>query len=101
MDFRYRLIQFMSGRYGADNLNYFLFILAAVISVINLIFRLRFIQLIVYAIIFYAFFRFLSRNLESRRRENYWFNDKVNFLKRKREIYTQQKNDKFHVYSSK
>jgi len=104
MNFRYRLMQFMSGRYGNDNLNYFLFISAAVISVTNILLRAIFlryfflIQILVYVIVGYAFFRLLSRNHEARRRENYWFKEKVNFLKRKREIYEKQKNDKSHVY---
>lgn len=98
MNFRYRLMQFMSGRYGADNLNYFLLILAVIVSVANLILRFWLLQLIVYTLIFYAFFRFLSRNFDARRRENKWFNDKVNFLKNRRDLYEQQRNDKFHVY---
>ena len=55
-------------------------------------------QLSVYAIIGYAIFRLLSRDHETRRRENRWFQDKVHFLRRRREIYEKQKNDKSHVY---
>ena len=98
MNFRYRIMQFMSGRYGADNLNYFLFITAIVVSIVNLVLRFWLLQIIVYSLIFYAFLRCMSRNIEARKKENRWFNDKVNFLKRRMDLYEQQKNDKFHVY---
>ncbi len=98
MNFRYRLMQFMSGRYGSDNLFYALMVVAVALAFINLFIRLYIIQLLVYAIIVYAVFRFLSRNTEARRRENYWFNDKMAFVKRKKEFYEQCKADKCHVY---
>ncbi|MBQ6848328.1 MAG: hypothetical protein IJO62_05400 [Clostridia bacterium] len=98
MNFRYRLMQFMSGRYGTDDLTYGLLILGAVLSFINIIIRLRLLQLLVYAVVIYAIFRVLSRNLEARRRENRFFNEKMNFLKNKMELYRCRKNDKYHVY---
>ncbi len=98
MNFRYKLIQFMSGRYGSDNLNFALLILAAAVSVVNIFIRSLILQFVVYALIIYAFYRMLSRNIEARRRENRWFNNKVNFVKKRSELYNQRKNDKFHVY---
>lgn len=98
MNFRYRLMQFMSGRYGNDSLNTALLIMAAIVSFLNIIFRSSLIQILVYLLIIYAFYRMLSRNFEARRRENNWFNSKMIFLKKKKEIYEQQKNDQFHVY---
>ena len=98
MNFRYRLMQFMSGRYGADKLSNALLILAAVVSFVNLFVRTSILQLIVYALIIYAFFRMLSRNIEGRRRENQWFNEKLSFLKKRKEFYEQKKADTFHVY---
>ncbi len=98
MNFRYRLMQFMSGRYGTDSLTHFILITAVVCSFINLILRSAVLQLAVYALIIWAAFRVLSRNHEARRRENRFFNEKLNFLKGKREIYVRRKNDKAHVY---
>ncbi len=98
MNFRYRLMQFMSGRYGSDSLTNALFIFAAIVSFINIFVRSWLIQLLVYALIFFAIFRVLSRNIEARRRENRFFNEKVNVFKSKVELYKSQKNDKFHVY---
>ena len=98
MNFRYRLMQFMSGRYGTDNLFYALVTVGIVLSFVNLFFRSFVLQILVYAIIIYAFFRALSRNCEARRKENNIFKEKVNFIKRKKEIYDQRRADKCHVY---
>ena len=98
MNFRYRLMQFMSGRYGIDRLFYGLFAVAMVISFINLFLRSGILQLVVYAIVVFALLRVLSRNLEARRRENKWFRDKMGILKRKKDLYEQRKADKCHVY---
>lgn len=98
MNFRYRLMQFMSGRYGTDRLFYGIIILAMILSFLNVFLRSTILQLIVYALIGLGVFRFLSRNLEARRRENRWFNDKLNFLKSKKAFYDQKKADQCHVY---
>ena len=98
MNFRYRLMQFMSGRYGTDKLFYGIVITAAVISFLNLIIRSYIIQLIVYALFIYALFRVLSRNFEARRRENSWFLDKVSFFNKQRDFYRQKQADTLHVY---
>lgn len=98
MDFRYKLMQFMSGRYGTDNMTYGLFLCAVLISVINIFVQWAFLQLLVYAVIAYALFRMLSRNIEARRKENNFFNSKINFLKGRIDLYKQQKSDKSHIY---
>lgn len=98
MNFRYRLMQFMYGRYGTDEFTYALFIFAAILSFINIFLRSGILQLIVYALVIYALFRILSRNLEARCRENRIFKEKIGFIKKQKEIYENRKNDKLHVY---
>ena len=104
MNFRYRLMQFMSGRYGPDETFFVIFIAAVILSVVNIFIRFVsfglyvVIQLLVYALIIYGLFRMFSRNLEQRRRENMWVTEKLGFLKRKRDFYAQKKADKIHVY---
>lgn len=88
----------MSGRYGRDKLFDFLVISAVAVSVINIVLRNYLLQLLVYAVLGYALFRFLSRNIEVRRRENSWFLNKVNFVKKRKEFYEQKKADKSHIY---
>lgn len=98
MGFRYRFMQFMSGRYGVDRLFYILFIISALISFINIFLRLWFLQLIVYGVMLFAIYRFLSRNHTVRLKENRWVTEKLNFLKRKKDFYNQKKADKYHIY---
>lgn len=98
MNFKYRFMQFMSGRYGVDKLFYGIFAVAMVISVINLFLMSALLQLVVYGLIVYAFFRFFSRNITARRKENEWFSAKLGFLKHKSDLYRQRKNDTLHVY---
>lgn len=90
----------MSGRYGQDSLFYALFVLAAILSFFNIILRSYWLQLLVYALVIYAVFRFLSRNFSARRRENEWFRQKLLFFSRKRELSRQKKADKTHVYKT-
>lgn len=98
MNFRYRLMQFLSGRYGVDKLFYGIMGLAAAIAFLNLFIRQYFVQIVVYALLFYALFRILSRNHEARIKENKWFIGKISFLKNKKDFYYRKKSDSLHVY---
>lgn len=98
MNFRYRFMQFMYGRYGIDKLFYGIMALAIVISFINIFVRTVFLQLLVYALVGYALFRFLSRNTYARKKENDWFQDKLNFIKKRRQFAEQRRNDTLHIY---
>lgn len=98
MGFRYRIMQFMSGRYGVDDLLYGLIAIAVVLSVVNIFIRSLVLQSIVYAIMVFALFRVLSRNIEARRKENLWFKGKIKIVEQKRDFYNKKKADKFHVY---
>lgn len=98
MNFRYRLMQFMMGRYGTDKLNTTLFAIAICLAFVNLFFHSLIIQFLTYSFIICGFLRMFSRNIQARRRENDWFTQKVNFFKSRKEFYKQCKADKFHVY---
>ncbi|MCQ2454793.1 MAG: hypothetical protein MJ090_01415 [Clostridia bacterium] len=98
MNFRYKLMQFMSGRYGVDRTFYVLFVIGAFFALLNCFLRLIWIQLIVYAIIIVAFLRFFSKNIDKRIKENeivtgwiYKVSQSIN--KRK-----QRTNDTTHIY---
>ena len=60
----------MIGRYGPDQLNILLLILAVVFGLIASITGFIVFSIISYIIIVLAFFRLLSRNYQRRRREN-------------------------------
>ena len=98
MNFRYRIMQFMSGRYGTDKFFYGILGLAAVVAFINLIIRSYILQLVVYGLFVYAVFRMLSRNITARRKENVWFTEKILSFKKRKEFYDRQRADTFHVY---
>ena len=98
MNFRYRLMQFMSGRYGIDRLFYVLFAVAATLSIVNCFVKSSLLQFVVYAIVTYAFFRVLSRNVEARRRENMAFGKLKIKVVNKYNVYRQRKMDYSHIY---
>ena len=91
-------MQFLRGRYGIDELFRGLFVVAALLSVINLFARNIIIQIAVYLIVVFAFYRMLSRNIEARHRENNFYKDKLNFIKKKNDFHKQVKADKYHIY---
>lgn len=98
MNFRYRLMRFMSGRYGVDGLFYALFAVSAILAIVNCFLRAVWLQFVVYAIIIYAFFRIVSRNIQARRRENRAFINLGAKVFKKYNVYRQRKMDRGHVY---
>lgn len=75
MRLRERWLRFMQGRYGADELYYCLFLFSIGFSVLSLFFgRFPYIYAVLYfasgGLLFWALFRFFSRNITKRRIEN-------------------------------
>ena len=70
MRFKEKLIRFMYGRYGSDNLYRFLTVVFYVLFVINLFLGSYILSALTMAVLFYATFRVFSRNIIARRREN-------------------------------
>lgn len=97
-NFRYRLMQFLSGRYGTDSLFYAIFIFAVCLAVVNIFLHSIILQLVIYAVIVYGFYRVFSRNISARAAENRKFNEFINRFKRQSEIRKQRKADLCHVY---
>lgn len=98
MNLRYKIAQFMYGRYGIDKLFYMLLILAVVLAAANIFLRSAIVQLLVYAIEVYALFRVFSRNHEARIRENRFvlgFRDNIRNKARQRR---ERKADSSHIY---
>ena len=90
--------RFMYGRYGNDQLGFFLIAVYFVCSLLSAVTQIRAISLIGDVGVFYALFRMLSRNTYKRREENSKFLRKVNpFLKWFRLQQTMRK-DKEHRY---
>ena len=73
-NFLQKVMIFMQGRYGSDQLNISILVVVLVLNLVN-VFVFNFIaslviSLIGYALIGFAVFRMLSRNIERRRAEN-------------------------------
>ena len=98
MNFRYRVMQFMSGRYGVDTLFYGLMGAACAVSVLNLFLRSVWLQWVVYGLVGVAVFRVLSRNCAARRAENAKFTSLSNSFRLFAERKRRQRQDRSHVY---
>ena len=77
-------MKFMSGRYGLDALFYVLFAISAVLVVVNMFVGSIILQLVIDAIMIYAFYRVLSRNIAARRRENLLVTGLAHEIKKRR-----------------
>lgn len=78
-----KLLKFMEGRYGADELFYILTVLYIVMVFSNILFRswvLHILSLVVFAV---AVCRTLSRNIPKRSRENAWVLGRVKGVRKK------------------
>ena len=67
---RRALSQFMVGRYGADQLNFFLLVAYLVITLLNMFTRWGILNFLGLVLLILCMFRMLSRNVEKRRAEN-------------------------------
>ncbi len=70
MNWRDRLNNFMSGRYGQDQFSRFLLIVCMVCLVLSLFVRIPGLSLLVLVLLGYVYFRMLSRNIPARYKEN-------------------------------
>lgn len=98
MRFREMLYRFFQGRYGFDTLSYTLFAVYFVLCIINTFLGSLILQLLCTALIFYIFFRTLSRNTYKRAAENQAFlkvfGGKIKAVKRRGE----ELKDSQHIY---
>lgn len=98
MNFRWRLMRFMSGRYGADALFYVLFIISAILAFVNIFVRSVVLQIIVYAIVLIAVLRVFSGNIAARSRENRAVLGVINKVRGVYNLRRQRKADYTHIY---
>lgn len=64
------LRNFMIGRYGPDQLYIALFLSAVIVGILSGLTGLGLLHILAYALLIFAMFRFLSRNITRRRLEN-------------------------------
>lgn len=93
--------QFMSGRYGSDELSKFMLYVLLALCIINLFFKNTFLNFLIIIWMVYLYFRMLSRNYQKRYQENQWFLDKrekvLSFFRREKNIAGQRKN--YRIYT--
>ena len=65
-----KLTKFMYGRYGVDELYYFLLIICLIIIILNIFIKSSILTLIEFIILILATFRYLSKNISKRKKEN-------------------------------
>lgn len=68
--FRMKLAQFMYGRYGVDRLYHVLMWTAIILMLVNLFVGSLILSIVELVVLFWAIFRFFSRNIYRRQREN-------------------------------
>lgn len=96
---RERIARFMAGRYGQDNLYHALLLLSFIVIIVNLFLDSLLLSIIELFLISYAIFRFMSRNVYKRQKENELF---LKIMKKPKRFFDMQKarlrDRKTHVF---
>ena len=96
-----RMQRFMAGRYGNDQLNQFIFIVAIISMVLEIITRQSLFYTLTLVLLILAYVRVLSRNIKKRYEENMKFLQKkdaiLNKFRRQKYYAAQRRN--FHIYT--
>ena len=96
-----RMQRFMAGRYGNDQLNQFIFIVAIVSMVLEIITRQSLFYTLTLVLLILAYVRVFSRNINKRYEENMKFLKKKDAILnkfRKQKYYAAQRRN-FHIYT--
>ncbi len=96
-----RMQRFMAGRYGNDQLNQFIFIVAIISMVLEIITRQSLFYTLTLVLLILAYVRVFSRNINKRYEENMKFLQKKDAILnkfRKQKYYVAQRRN-FHIYT--
>ena len=96
-----RMQRFMAGRYGNDQLNQFIFIVAIISMVLEIITRQSLFYTLTLVLLILAYVRVFSRNINKRYEENKKFLQKKDAILnkfRKQKYYAAQRRN-FHIYT--
>ena len=96
-----RMQRFMAGRYGNDQLNQFIFIVAIISMVLEIITRQSLFYTLTLVLLILAYVRVFSRNITKRYEENMKFLQKKDAILnkfRKQKYYAAQRRN-FHIYT--
>ena len=102
MNFRYKLSQFLYGRYltyGIDILTIIPFVFSVIISFVNIFVSSILLYLFQTLILIFMIYRLLSRNISKRQKENKVFADMFAGIKASRQLKRRIKSEKnTHIY---
>lgn len=96
-----RMQRFMAGRYGNDQLNQFIFIVAIISMVLEIITRQSLFYTLTLVLLILAYVRVFSRNINKRYEENMKFLQKKDAILnkfRKQKYYAAQRRN-YHIYT--
>lgn len=93
-NFLLKIVRFMEGRYGDDNLNVFLLVLWLILELIWMISRSWVIGIVAILLVMLTIYRSFSKNIQKRMYENRKFMKVVNFLKKKFMLLKKMWNDR-------
>lgn len=96
-----RMQRFMAGRYGNDQLNQFIFIVAIISMVLEIITRQSLFYTLTLVLLILAYVRVFSRNINKRYEENMKFLQKKDAIlnKFRRQKYYAAQRRSFHIYT--
>ncbi len=103
--FGYRMMNFLRGRYGWDQLGMVLMVASFALELLGRILRLTLVYYLGVALFLWMFFRMFSRNIPARVRENQWFMDLRNrrankkYFRQQRKETKKQKKNGTYTYS--
>lgn len=99
MKYIYKIQKFMQGRYGMDDLYKFLLGLYFSLFIINLFIKSSILEIIELLIVVVIFYRFLSKNITKRKRENtYYLKLKNKVIKPFKNIWRNYQDRGYYVY---
>ncbi len=104
MTLKQRMLNFMQGRYGVDQLSGFLIWTAVIIAVITMFVRIPVLQIVTWVMIIYAYVRIFSKQINKRYAQNQKFLDATWGIRkffadiRYRIKYGKQTTEPYHIY---
>ena len=104
MTLKQRMLNFMQGRYGVDQLSGFLIWTAVIIAMITMFVRIPVLQIVTWVMIIYAYVRIFSKQINKRYAQNQKFLDATWGIRkffadiRYRIKYGKQTTEPYHIY---
>lgn len=98
-----KLMRFMQGRYGVDQLGNFLNTVLIVLIILNMFIGNQLLNLLIILLFIFSYSRIFSRNHQKCYRQNQWFLDKTAGIRKafgKQQAYHEIRKD-YHIYRCK